>query len=61
MNDDKYLITGCNDVELYVWKITFLDNKSIEFDTAVDTENLDEESLDTDMVCIYAVLQNLLA
>lgn len=60
MNDDRYLITGCNDKELRVWKITFLDNKSIEFDTAVSALNLNEEneenevneeSVDTDMVC----------
>lgn len=54
MNDDRYLITGCNDMELRVWKITFLD-KNIEFDTAVGTDinEENEESVDVDMVCIY--------
>lgn len=55
VKDDKYLITGCNDRELHVWKITFLDKK-IEFDTAVSTldpNEENEESVDTDMVCIY--------
>lgn len=54
INDDRYLITGCNDMELRVWKITFLD-KNIELDTAVGTDINDEgeESVDTDMVCIY--------
>lgn len=56
MKDDQYLITGCNDKELHVWKITFLDNKSIELDTAVSALDLDEEneeSMDMDMVCTY--------
>ncbi|CAL1677710.1 unnamed protein product [Lasius platythorax] len=52
MQDDQYLITGCNDRELHVWKITFLDNKSIELDTAVSALDLNEEieeSMDMDM------------
>ncbi|XP_072756737.1 WD repeat-containing protein 3 [Anoplolepis gracilipes] len=52
MKNDQYLITGCNDKELHVWKITFLDNKSIELDTAVSALDLDEEneeSMDVDM------------
>ncbi|KAG5332620.1 WDR3 protein, partial [Acromyrmex heyeri] len=52
MNDDRYLITGCNDMELRVWKITFLDDRNIELDTAVgtiDTNEENEESVDTDM------------
>lgn len=56
INDDRYLITGCNDIELRVWKITFLDNKNIELNTAVGTLDINEEneeSVDTDMVCIY--------
>lgn len=56
VNNDEYLITGCNDRELRVWKITFLDDKGIECDTAISNLSLDEdveESVDTDMVCIY--------
>lgn len=58
MNDDRYLITGCNDMELRVWKITFLD-KNIELDTAVDTDinEENEESVDVDMVCIYICIR----
>lgn len=56
MNDDQYLITGCNDRELHVWKITFLDNKNIEFENALGALNLNndeenEESVDSDIVC----------
>lgn len=53
VKDDKYLITGCNDTELRVWKITFVDNKNIEFNTATDDVDLNEESVDTDMVCLF--------
>lgn len=53
MKDDKYLITGCNDNELRVWKITFIDNKNIEFNTDTDFVDFNEESIDIDMVCIY--------
>lgn len=55
MKDDQYLITGCNDMELRVWKITFIDNKNIELDTAIGTDinEENEESVDTDMVRIY--------
>lgn len=56
MNNDRYLITGCNDVELRVWKITFLDNKNIELASAIGTLDIkeeNEESVDTDMVYIY--------
>ncbi|XP_011643743.1 WD repeat-containing protein 3 isoform X1 [Pogonomyrmex barbatus] len=52
MNNDRYIITGCNDAELRVWKITFIDNKNIEFDTAIGTSDVNdenEESIDTDM------------
>lgn len=59
MKDDQYLITGCNDKELHVWKITFLDNKNIELDTAVSALDLDEEneeSMDMDMVCIIFII-----
>lgn len=53
MNEDRYLITGCNDMELRVWKITFLD-KNIELNTAIGTDinEESEESVDIDMVCI---------
>jgi len=56
MNNDRYLITGCNDRELRVWEITFLDNKNIEFTTAIGTLDIDEEdekSVDTDIVRYY--------
>lgn len=53
MNNDKYLITGCNTAESPVWKITFPNNKTVEFNTAIRISYLDEESTDTDMVCIY--------
>lgn len=53
VKNDKYLITGCNDNELRVWKIIFVDNKNIEFNIAIDNLNSNEESIDTDMVCIY--------
>jgi len=58
VNSDQYLITGCNDRELRVWKISFLDNKKIEYDANVNSSNPNEEneeSIDTDMVhiCIY--------
>lgn len=61
MKDDQYLITGCNDKELHVWKITFLDNKNIELDTAVSALDLDEENeesmeMDVDMVCTYVCI-----
>ncbi|XP_011144866.1 WD repeat-containing protein 3 isoform X2 [Harpegnathos saltator] len=49
VKDDKYLITGCNDTELHVWKITFVDNKNIEFNTAVDDVDVNDKSVDTDM------------
>ncbi|EZA47881.1 hypothetical protein DMN91_003248 [Ooceraea biroi] len=52
VNNDQYLITACNDNQLRVWKITFLNNKAIEFDTAVsasDPSEENEESVDTDM------------
>ena len=60
MNDDRYLITGCNDMELRVWKITFLDDRNIELDTAVgiiDTNEENEESVDIDMVCNLYYIQ----
>jgi len=56
MNNDRYLITGCNDRELRVWEITFLDNKNIELTTAIGTLDIneeDEKSVDTDIVRIY--------
>jgi len=61
VKDDQYLITGCNDKELHVWKITFLDNKNIELDTAVSALDLDEENeesieMDVDMVCTYVCI-----
>lgn len=59
MNDDRYLITGCNDMELRVWKITFIDNKNVELDAAIGTSDINEEneeSVDTDMVCIYTCI-----
>lgn len=42
-------------MELRVWKITFLDNKNIELDTAIGTDINEESegSLDTDMVFIF--------
>jgi len=51
MNNDRYLITGCNDRELRVWEITFLD-KNIELTTAIGTLDIneeDEKSVDTDI------------
>lgn len=53
VKDDKYLITGCNDNELRVWKITFVDDKNIEFNTVTDVVDPNDESIDIDMVCIY--------
>lgn len=53
MKDDQYLITGCNDKELHVWKITFLDNKSIELDAAMDFDEENEESIDLDVDMVY--------
>lgn len=57
VNNDRYLITACTDRELRVWKITFLDNKKIEFDAAVtnasDFSEEIEESVDTDMVLVH--------
>lgn len=50
VKDDQYLITGCNDSELRVWKITFHDNKGFALDNAVSTLDINEESVDIDMV-----------
>jgi len=53
------LITGCNDRELHVWKISFLEedssNKKIKYDANVNIANSDEEneeSMVRDMVHI---------
>lgn len=44
MNNDKYLITGCNTAELPVWKMTFPNNKTVEFNMVIRVSYLDEES-----------------
>lgn len=59
VKDDKYLIIGCDDAELRVWKIIFVNNKNIEFNNATNNIDLNEESIDTDMVCIYICIYHV--
>ncbi|XP_012276684.1 WD repeat-containing protein 3 [Orussus abietinus] len=42
VKDDKYLVTGCNNNELYVWKIFFVDNQDIQ--EHIKNLNIDDEN-----------------
>ena len=48
VKDDQYLVTGCNDNELQIWKINFIDNASTKEN--LDSSNLLIEEDDSDLV-----------
>lgn len=53
VKDDEYLITGCNDTELRVWKIFFVDIKSNDVESNLNNLSINEESEVNDMVITH--------
>lgn len=50
VKNDQYLITGCNDNELRIWKISFIESDSIDFDVNLHNLTLTDDTEVSDVV-----------
>ena len=53
--DDQYLITGCNDNELHVWRISFNEGDTADFNTNLRDLNIIDDAEISDVVYYFLI------
>ena len=49
--DDQYLITGCNDNQLHIWRMAFIEDDTADFSTNLHDLNIIDDAEISDVVC----------